>query len=67
MIMISPSIQDRIAFLKEKLSICYKVKSQIPQNDPYRDLKLQSMEKRISLYSEELQKLEADNLKNWIV
>lgn len=63
----SSTIQEKICFFKEKIAICHQVKAQILPDDPYRDYKRMNMENRISLYSEELKKLQPENLKNWFV
>jgi len=59
------NIQDKIAFYKEKLQICYQVKSQILPDDPYKDIKIKSMDDRIKIYQEEIARLKPDDLNSW--
>lgn len=59
------NIQNKIAFYKEKLQICYQVKSQILPDDPYKYIKIKSMDDRIKIYQEEIARLKPDDLSSW--
>lgn len=59
------TIQAKILFIKQKIGIYNRVKSQIHPNDPYRDVKIYRMDKAIQVYREELKNLKADDLRRW--
>jgi len=61
----SSNIQDKIAFYKEKIAVCLRVKSMIAPGDPYADYKLKNMDDRIKCYQEEIARLKPDNLSSW--
>lgn len=59
------TIQSRIVFYKQKIAICNKVKSMIPLDDPYRDIKISRMNKYIRTYKEEIARLKPGDLRQW--
>lgn len=58
-------LQDKIAFYKKQIAICEKVKSQILPDDPYIDIRLESMNNRIKIYKEEISRLKPNDLTSW--